>query len=185
MTNCSEAFIPAICCAAYCQRWIKEWEDENECGFRSRGVELAPQGSALENTATYAESRGRISVSLPEEYESNESIGIFVVADDAQIELPTTTVQFNDASFDLQIPVDDAGYVDWWCNGTVSKYVETAKVECLNSSWPISVDGCEGVVLVQGFADAGGEISGDAFVFHGDATIYLAQCRKSLGFAVV
>lgn len=114
-------------------------------------MELAPQGSALENTATDAESRGRISVSLPEEYESNESIGIFVVAEDAQIELPTTTVQFNDASFDLQIPVD----------------------------------GCEGVVLVQGSADAGGEISGDAFVFHGDATICLAQCRKSLGFAVV
>lgn len=137
-------------------------------------VELAPQGSALEYAAPDAGGRGRVSVSLPEEYERKESVEVYEVADGTQIELPTTTVLMGDAGFDLQITVDDAGYLDWWCNGTVPAYVESAKTERSNSSWPISVDGREGVVLVQGSADAGGEVSGDAFVFLDGATVWFS-----------
>lgn len=137
-------------------------------------VELAPQGSVLEYAAPDADSRGRVSVSLPKEYERRESVEAYETADGTQIELPTTTLRMGEAGFDLQVAVDDAGYLDWWCNGAVAEYVERATAERLNSSWPISVDGREGAVLVQGSADAGREISGDAFVFLDGATVWFS-----------
>ena len=137
-------------------------------------VEIAPQGSALEYTEPDEDSRGKVSVSLPKGYECSESIEVYETADGTKIELPTTTVRIGDSGFDLQITVDNAGYLDWWCNGSVVEYVEHAKAERLNSSWPINIDGREGVVLVQGSADAGGEISGDAFVFLDGATVWFS-----------
>lgn len=137
-------------------------------------VELTPQGSALEYVEPDAKNRGLVSVSLPQEYECSESVEVYKATDDAQIELPTTTVRLRDADFSLQITVDDAGYLDWWCNGAVSEYIARAKAERFNSSWPISVDGREGVVLVQGSANAGGEISGDAFVFLDGTTVWFS-----------
>lgn len=137
-------------------------------------VEIAPQGSALEYTEPDEDSRGKVSVSLPKGYECSESAEVYETTNGTKIELPTTTVRIGDIGFDLQITVDDAGYLDWWCNGSVVEYVERATAERLNSSWPINIDGREGVVLVQGSADAGGEISGDAFVFLDSATVWFS-----------
>lgn len=135
---------------------------------------IAPQGSALEYTAPDADDRGRVSVSLPKAYEYSESVEVYETTDGTKIELPTTTVRMGDGCFDLQITVDDAGYLDWWCNGSVSEYVEHAMAEWFNSSWQINVDGRDGIVLVQGSANAGGAISGEAFVLLDRATVWFS-----------
>ena len=140
----------------------------------SKILEIAPQGSALEYTAPDADNRGRVSVSLAKEHERSESVEVYETADGTKIELPTTTVRMGDGCFDLQITVDDAGYLDWWCDGSVFEYVEHAMAERFNSSWQINVDGREGIVLVQGDANAGGEISGEAFVFLDRATVWFS-----------
>jgi hypothetical protein len=137
-------------------------------------VELAPQGSTHEYTEPDADARGSVSVSLPKGYDHSESVEAYEAVEGTQIELSTMTVHIGDQGFDLQITVDDAGYLDWWCNGAVVEYIEQASTEPLNSSWPICVDGREGVVLIQGSAYAGGEISGDAFVFLDGATIWFS-----------
>lgn len=145
-----------------------------ETSVESKIVEIAPQGSALEYTAPDADDRGRVSVSLSKAYERSESVEVYETADGTIIELPTTTVRMGDGGFDLQITVDDAGYLDWWCNGSVSEYAERAMAERFNSSWQINVDGREGIVLVQGSASSGGEISGEAFVFLDRATVWFS-----------
>lgn len=92
-----------------------------------------------------------------------------------EVELETILVDLGEAG-SLQILVDDAGFFDWWFSGsiygtsTVAEYVDAAN-EAYSSSWPISVDGHTGVVLIQGSADEGGEMSGQAFVFLDEATI--------------
>ena len=57
---------------------------------------------------------------------------------------------------------------------TATEYVDAAKEERFNSSWQANVGGHDATVLVQGSAAAGGETSGDAFVFLDGMTIVLS-----------
>lgn len=141
----------------------------------STAVEITeiPEGGRLEYKAPDAESRGKVTISVPEWYEQSESEELFEATNGITVKLPTTVIDMGDASLCLRIVVDDSGYLDWWCGGSVSGYIESStKADYSSSSWPINVDGREGTVLVQGSADAGGEISGDAFVILDGATVW-------------
>lgn len=120
-------------------------------------------------------SRGRVHVLVPEGYECSEYLEDVEPYTGKEVELEATLVDLGEAG-SLQILVDDAGFFDWWFSGsmygtsTAAEYVDAAN-EAYSSSWPISVDGYDGVVLIQGTADEGGEMSGQAFVFLDEATI--------------
>lgn len=141
----------------------------------STAVEITeiPEGGRLEYKAPDAESRGKVTISVPEWYEQSESEELFEATNGITVKLPTTAIDMGDAGLCLRIVVDDSGYLDWWCGGSVSGYIESStKADYSSSSWPINVDGREGTVLVQGSADAGGEISGDAFVILDGVTVW-------------
>lgn len=120
-------------------------------------------------------SRGRVRVQVPEGYACSEYMEDMEPYTGKEVELEAMLVDLGEAG-SLQILLDDAGFFDWWFSGsiygtsTVAEYVDTAN-EAYSSSWPISVDGHDGIVLIQGSADEGGEKSGQAFVFLDEATI--------------
>ena len=120
-------------------------------------------------------SRGKVHVQVPNRYSFREYMEDLEPYTGKEVELETILVDLGEAG-SLQILVDDAGFFDWWFSGsiygtsTVAEYVDAAN-EAYSSSWPISVDGHAGVVLIQGSADEGGEMSGQAFVFLDEATI--------------
>ena len=120
-------------------------------------------------------SRGRVRVQVPEGYACSEYMEDMEPYTGKEVELEAMLVDLGEAG-SLQILLDDAGFFDWWFSGsiygtsTVAEYVDAAN-EAYSSSWPISVDGHDGTVLIQGSADEGGEKSGQAFVFLDEATI--------------
>ena len=122
--------------------------------------------------------RGKVHVRMPEGYACSEYMEDVEPYTGKEVELEATLVDLGDAG-SLQILVDDAGFFDWWFSGsiygttTVAEYVEAAN-DAYSSSWPVSVDGHDGVVLIQGSADAGGEMAGQAFVFLDGATIAIS-----------
>ncbi len=121
-------------------------------------------------------SRGKVHVQVPEGYECSDHTEVFKPQNSEEVEVEGVLVNLGDMEW-LLILVDDAGFFDWWYGGsmygtaTAAEYVDAAKDERFNSSWPISVDGHDGIVLITGSAAEGGEMSGDAFVFLDEATI--------------
>lgn len=134
-----------------------------------------PAGEAYrENRTSGAEGHSTVQVQVPDGYGCTEYEKTFEATDGKTVGLAAKRIDMDESGFSLEIIVDDAGYLDWWTGGSNFEYVEKAKREHFNSSWTINVDGCDGTVLVQGAADEGGEISGDAFIFLDGATIWFS-----------
>ncbi len=136
--------------------------------------DIPADGSAPEYTAPDPKSKSKVIVSVPKWCEHSDSTESFETTNGTTVNLETIAIQMDDSGFQLKIAIDDSGYLDWWSGGSLSDYIETSKEEYFNSSWPISVDGREGIVLVQGSANSGGELSGDAFVTIDGTTVWFS-----------
>ena len=140
-------------------------------------------GAAVEELPAQAEyeppdpaSRGKVHVRVPEGYTCSEYVEDMGPYTGREVELEAMSVGLGDAG-SLQILVDDAGLFDWWYGGsiygttTVAEYVESATAAGRGSSWAADIGGHDGVVFIDGAADAGGEMAGQAFVFLDGTTI--------------
>ena len=124
-------------------------------------------------------SRGKVHVQVPDGYKFSGYMEDIEPYTGKKVELEATLVDLGDVG-SLQIIVDDAGFFDWYYSGsaygtsTVYEYVERAVAAGQGSSWPVKIGGAYGVVFIDGSADAGGEMSGQAFVFLDGATVAIS-----------
>ena len=153
---------------------------ERESTNRAAGIGSAAEIEELPVSGEFMpsdlENRGTVHVQVSEGYEYSKGLEDVEPYTGKQLELETVTVDLGGKG-SLRITVDDVGFFDWWYSdsgygtASVAEYVESATAAGHGLSWPISVGGRDGVVFVDGSAGAGGETSGQAFVFVNEATI--------------
>lgn len=172
------ALLLCIAAACGCASAASQGERADSPAATSSETDIEELPARSEYVPPDPASRGRVHVQVPEGYAFSEYMEDMEPYTGKEVELEAVLVDLGEAG-SLQILVDDAGFFDWWFSGsiygtsTVAEYVDAAN-EAYSSSWPISVGGYDGAVLIQGSAGEGGEMSGQAFVFLDEATVALS-----------
>lgn len=150
-------------------------KDETVGEYNNVEIENITPNEPYRDDESPTENSFEVQVEIPDEYGAVTYEKAFETDNGTEVKLSAKKIKMAGLDLTLEIIVDDKGYLDWWSGGSTAQYIESAEGEYYNSSWPISVDGHDGTVLIQGTAAEGGEMSGDAFVILDGATIWFSS----------